>query len=587
RARIEAERIAGQLTEATADAQALRWFESEKLDEMTIKAPRAVDDMIAKIEAVPVVDCTDPSTLTRNRPTLPEGKLPQIPSPICTQAELDALHAQAQAALHASLLRLQAWESYAYYIGVERSIAAKAKSADLDLLTAEAAKAEEAVASARKAVDAARKLSVELGRRKPDDCPKETTNPLPPPPAEPDKPKDETAGGGAAPPNDGPASPVPPRPGLSEPDPGPDPKMCTEEERRAWLKKIDEAIEKANADIRTANAHIQQLGALHGAAVGNYDKQLAFSLEIAEYNKVTLATHARAKALGERWGAVLNKPLDACEPPADGGSEPKKACPPLGKRQVRLPIEVGSRGKVGSGAYAKKKAISTIGGLLGGVLPGGGGGGGGKGGPPVADCRIKDSEKTVFTDPATGISLRVGAKQVGDTLAVFADVLKSPDSGTFQGGWIEQPGGDLLAPRRADICELYGEWTLTVSWTQTTYTDGVMTSQSSGGYQQSGVFSLPGMVSTDQAPAGLWKQLGFSNASHGAREVALQYPLRAGELAREPRHLLLHVTRPGQDTVTTAPFDLVLTQGDKGIAITGGPAVAPAEEDCPEPPATM
>ena len=227
-----------------------------------------------------------------------------------------------------------------------------------------------------------------------------------------------------------------------------------------------------------------------------------------------------------------------------------------------------------------------LGGLVGGMVPGGGGGGGsGSGGPQVADCRIKESEKTVFTDPGTGISLRVGAKRAGRTLVVFADVLKSPDSGTFQGGWIEKPNGDLQAPAKADICSLWGEWSLTVSWTRTTYVNDQVVSRESGGYANGGSFDLPGMISTDAAPAGFWKQLGFSNASHGARGVALQYSIPTTELTGAPMHLLIHVTRPSGNPVMTQPFDLLLNEGPGGIAVTRAPDPVDVPPDpCVDPP---
>jgi hypothetical protein len=243
------------------------------------------------------------------------------------------------------------------------------------------------------------------------------------------------------------------------------------------------------------------------------------------------------------------------------------------QRPARAPISIGSNGKVGSGARARKKLASTLGGLAGGLL-GSGGGGGGKSGPPVAKCRIKDSEKTVFTDPGTGISLRVGARRSGDMVTVFADVARSPDSGTFQGGWIEKPDGDLLAPARADICDLWGEWSLTVSWTRETYVDGNLVSRETGGYGDGGRFSLPGMLSSDAAPAGLWKQLGFSNASHGARAVALGYRLPRGD---SDMRLLLHVTRPSRDPVDTMPFEVVMTEGPAGFSFAEAPE-GPCEE---------
>ncbi len=255
----------------------------------------------------------------------------------------------------------------------------------------------------------------------------------------------------------------------------------------------------------------------------------------------------------------------------------KKVC---GKKPQ--PIIVGSNGKVGSGARAKGKALSTLGGLAGGFLGGGGGGGGGKGkdGPPLVKCKIKDKEMTVFTDPGTGISLKVGAKQAGDTVNVFAEVAKSPDNGTFQTAYMSPPGDDPQVPRDVGICGLWGEWSLTVSWTKTTYVDGQKVSEERGGYSKAGNFNIPGTVSSDAAPAGLWKQMGFSNASHGARGIAMRYKTPAAFAAGQPVGMVIHVTRPGEDPVTTVPFNLLMTRTPNGFQFQQAP-----DEECPEEPA--
>jgi hypothetical protein len=244
-------------------------------------------------------------------------------------------------------------------------------------------------------------------------------------------------------------------------------------------------------------------------------------------------------------------------PPAAG---PKKPCP-----EDRKPIDVGPNGKVGSGARTKEKALNTAMGLVGGLLGGGGGGGGGgSSGPPLMTCRIKDSEMTVFDDPATGVSLRVGAKEGKDGLTVFAKVDRSPDAGTFQTAFLENPAGDRQAPYRAGICGLWGEWQLTVSWTRTTYVDGQVVSREEGGWSKSGTFGIPGVLSSASRPDGLWKRLGFSNASHGAREVALGYRLTPEQLASGV-DLIVHVTRPSKDPVVTTPFILRMQRGPNGI----------------------
>ncbi len=242
-----------------------------------------------------------------------------------------------------------------------------------------------------------------------------------------------------------------------------------------------------------------------------------------------------------------------------------------------LPIVVGPNGKVGSGARTREKALNTAVGMLGGLIGGGGGGGGGgaNDGPQLVRCSIKDSEMTVFSDPETGVSLSVGARRVGDSVVVFAGVGKSPDSGTFQTAYLQNGEGEQEGPRKVGICELWGEWSLTVSWTRETYVNDQLVSRQEGGWSKSGDFHIPGVLTSEAAPDGLWRRLGFSNASHGARKVALTYGLPSGG---DPILVVIHVTRPGQDPVTTTPFSLMMREMPDGRF-----AFEKAHEDCPPP----
>jgi len=230
-------------------------------------------------------------------------------------------------------------------------------------------------------------------------------------------------------------------------------------------------------------------------------------------------------------------------------------------------IIVGSNAEVGSGARLKGKAVSTALGLVGGLL-GGGGGGGRTQGPRLATCRIDDSEMTVFSDPETGVALKVGAKRTGDNVAIFAAIDKSPDTGTFQTSFLENAKGERMVPSDVGICELWGEWNLSVSWTRTTYVNNQVTSHESGGWGKADAFSLPGIVSSASAPDGTWKRLGFSNASHGAREVALTYAAPTSAISAAPVDLVIHVTRPEQSPVATVPFILRMSEGQQGFAFT-------------------
>jgi hypothetical protein len=599
RQRMNEENDRHEYAAADADDAEQAKFVSETIDGITNVDVADAEAQLAAATKAKVIDCGNPEDYVSTRPIDLPLEIPAIPDRICTQQEIDALQVKASRAKAVAEANRLAWGRYTSDVARRRKRIGLLDEIDeitddprLKGLIDEDKFARDALAKAQTVVEDANVANARLYRRKPDPCPDRTptgtipgagTTPAPPPPT---------------------GMPAPPA--YEDTSVGPTPKFCTQEAKNAWFKDvIDPAIARSNRNVAKANGFVEYLNGyfLQRSGAGTPITELE---AIKAYAKAAGEDAKRrfdeGNALIERRKAEVAKPLAPCPPdkPATGtpptpaptdqpkpvvpGTTPKptgsgKPCPPK-KKAGRAPINVGSNGKVGSGAHAKGKAVSTLAGVAGGLL-GGGGGGGGSSGPPVADCRIKDSEKTVFSDPASGISLKVGAKRSGDTVMVFADVAKSPDSGTFQGAWVERPDGNLAAPSKADICALWGEWSLSVSWTKTTYVNGQMTSRESGGYSKSGTFSLPGMISSDAAPAGLWKQLGFSLASHGARGVALQYPIPKAQLMATPMHILIHVTRPSLNPVDTHPFDLVMIETDKGIAFTS--AAAAVEDDCPGP----
>lgn len=557
---------------------------------MTVTAPGEVEGHIAAARAAPLIDCSSLEALERRRPQLSPLQLPPLPARLCSEEEREAFRRRLVELVAAARAQIDLTTRYLEAMGGHDGLgwpSPASPESDLALANLRVERAwalDRNLANSRLQYQAEKRLEALAAMQiVPCDTPAEV---------------------GTVPGT--PLGPVPQRPPLPDgPLPIPATPLCTDLDRRARIEAIDAAIRAANARLVLANNHMLMLGQLSDTATrGKADFFVIQQIneEARSYQIIVYALKAAADALYPLRRDAATRPLDICtppEPPAgavtpgtpvrpvpdkpvpSGGG--KKACLPGGKRAGRAPISIGSNGRVGSGARTKKKLMSTLGGLAGGLLGGGGGGGGGgKSGPPIKKCKIKDSEKTVFTDPATGISLRVGAKRAGNTVIVFADVANSPDSGTFQGGWVEKPDGEMIAPTRADICEMWGEWSLTVSWTRDTYVDGNLVSHEAGGFNEGGRFSLPGMLSSDSKPAGLWQQLGFSNASHGARKIALSYPLPSGGLT-EPFRLLLHVTRPSRNPVDTQPFDLVMTEGAGGFSF----AAAPPDEPCVPDPANV
>lgn len=378
--------------------------------------------------------------------------------------------------------------------------------------------------------------------------------------------------------------------------------FCSETERVRFMTEVyNPAAAAALSNARIAQDHQAKLNALFTETMrANSPHWAAVRAERDAFEPIGAETTVRAEALRQLYSAILAVPIVPCpedtlrtatgpgaeEPPTEAvavnsptttrARTPKEDCPP---KQGRDPIIVGPNSKVGSGAQLRSKVGGMALGALAGALGAGGGGGGGRGsdGPQLWTCKIKDSEYTVFNDPVTGVSLGVAARSAkGGKMVLFSKIMKSPDRGTFQTAFLERPStGQTIAPSDVGPCDLWGEWKLTVSWTRSTYVDGQLVSQESGGWSEGGLFRIPGMLSKVDAPDGLWKRMGFSNASNGAREMGAIFDVQPGG---EPLTLVVHVTRPKGDPVTTVPFILSLTQGADGkIAVTKA-----KEEDCPE-----
>ncbi|MDB5472374.1 MAG: hypothetical protein JWR84_3934 [Caulobacter sp.] len=414
-----------------------------------------------------------------------------------------------------------------------------------------------------------------------------------------------------------PAAPKLPTPDLTRPGllpvelAQPPASFCDEFARVAYMNEVYTPAAKASlANARTATEHLGKLGGMFTDYMKNEGGPgwAAVRAEQTAYAPVAEEATAKSNAVNALYQQILAVPIVPCpnqKPRIATGGDPvpapaapvtdgvgvipvravetaggKKPCPP---KQGRKPITVGSNGKVGSGAkLAKdlgKQAIGMLGGALG--LGGGGGGGGDSDGPPLYKCRIKDSEMTVFDDPATGVSLKVGAKRgKGDVVNLFANIAKSPDQGTFQTAFLEKPNGpnagQVQAPFDVGPCDLWGEWKLTVSWTKDTYVDGQHVDHQEGGWSETGKFVIPGMLSKESAPTGMWRQMGFSSASHGAREAFMAFHVPPGG---GPLTFVVHVTRPGGDPVTTAPFVMTMTETAPGVFTFEKGEV---EDDCPD-----
>lgn len=239
--------------------------------------------------------------------------------------------------------------------------------------------------------------------------------------------------------------------------------------------------------------------------------------------------------------------------------EPTAGLPP----GTKDPVTVGSNAKVGSGARSAQKATETATGLLGGLAGGLFGGlrvGGGGEEPDVVTDPVPDANKRVFTDAATGTKIRVGLKTTPAGLVVSARVDDSSGDATFQAVFLQDASGKRAGPTRYQIYELYRDWQFSVAWTRDRWVDGQHVEHAEGGWTTQGV-DIIGTFKVPDGKQGIWSRLGFPNAVKGIRTLGTHFPLSAGLLIKRPMTLVIHVTRPPQDPVTTTVFALSLSPG--------------------------
>lgn len=518
-----------------------------------------LNDLYLKIMAVPIVDCgpkteAPPPAVTPGRPIpprppiydgppppmpggttelggviFPEIDLPPLPKDFCQGEQQNAEEAAGKAleTVEHNEQRVLEYtaeleEEIKYYTRRGDAVRADASRSKLEALKDIA----ERVARDRAAVEAYRAAIKAVG----DDCPPKEDGPgVTPPP---------TADGAAAPPM--PQFDLPPRPAN----------LCDPAERARYIA----ALQALHARIKAAGQPIYN-HYFGGPEDSGMPGRLEAGDVLDDYEDMLDEIEDRLDALA--FGQLSL--LAFCPPPADTVKEP---CPP---KKGRDPITVGPNSKVGSGAQLRSKIGGMATGAVLGALGVGGGGGGSE--PQLWTCKIKDSEYTVFNDPVTGVSLRVGAKRAkGGKVIIFSEIARSPDKGTFQTAFLERPStGETLAPSDIGPCDLWGEWKLTVSWTKTTYVDGQVVDRQSGGWSEGGFFKIPGTLSKMDAPDGFWKQMGFSSAQMGAREMGMIFDLPPGG---GPLTFVIHVTRPRADPVTTVPFVLTMTEGEGGFTFT-------------------
>ena len=337
-----------------------------------------------------------------------------------------------------------------------------------------------------------------------------------------------------------------------------------------------------------------------GLALRNYDNNESYEFarqhisnralkgreSIAKIHRQNLA---KIEKLIEKYRELI-KELSECERqycPKVGLYAPEPMYQCAASNEVE-PITVGANNDVGSSANFKEKAAKKAKGLALGALAkvtGLGGGGGGNTDPGTVKDPVKKKYKTKVTEKKPKRTIRVGGRAGDDGLIISSDIDKWPGKGTFHTIYLQNPRGWKIMPIGYYLYEIWRNWKLNVSWTQKTYHDGVLVDTQTGGWTETwsekigeGKETIYGEV--PQAP--IWEQLGFNTATSGVKSLGSLFPVSAEMLATEKLSLVVHVSNPKEDPVTTKPYVFDVALGDKGwLELTPAETtVANVEEPC-------
>lgn len=233
--------------------------------------------------------------------------------------------------------------------------------------------------------------------------------------------------------------------------------------------------------------------------------------------------------------------------------------------EAMQPIEVGPKDDVGTKGAGEKIAGGVAKTVLGGLF---GGGGGGK--SPEPDTKrdpVRKTDPAVCTGQASGVEGEVRTGWADDGFLVSTEISEHDDKGTFQAIFLVDEYGNVLPPARFEVYKLWAKHTLTVSWTQSTYVDGQLVSQETGGWSESWLEDLGTFKrrtgARDFPP--IWALMGYDRAHAGVRRLGAVFKITPEQLAAAGRvWIVAHVTMPKMDPVMTTPLVAEIVPGENG-----------------------
>jgi hypothetical protein len=290
-------------------------------------------------------------------------------------------------------------------------------------------------------------------------------------------------------------------------------------------------------------------------------------------------------------------PVVAAAPPAPEPEPERKVCGPA---LASAPLRIGDKQRFAKlGGLVKGAALGALGKALSSATGGAVNvAGKKKNQPDMYDDPVEKAARQELEFDELDTELRIGAKLASDGLVLSTRLDDAPDKGTVHAVYLEDENCERLFPFALWTYELWGEWSLSVSWTRTTetYQDGNLVDRdvTSGGYtdagrellaSDSGAFDLatgegklpPGMTRDDLARyqdelrRGLgkpvWSALGFGAPTSGVRGVATPFQASPEQMQRILAGkwiAVVHVTRDAGDRFETVGLPLRMTVGEGG-----------------------
>ena len=376
-------------------------------------------------------------------------------------------------------------------------------------------------------------------------------------------------------------------------------------------------LAEQQAELARENAELERMRKSFAESTVNQDRRVPDDPEVVrarlvlvEQTEANIRRQAQKVEGIERGIDTLRRQLEACNktcplPPPDTSGERKDEPIRKGTQvgptgggvgggggcyfQPAKPVTIGPREQFGYGDEQKagevgKAALGILGGFLGGRGGGGGGGGspfqGGPSGgdkPRLADDPIRDRQ--TFTDAQSGTAIQVGAQYRPDgKLLVSVGVDKAEDKGVVHQAAMERlqylPSGGCAVQVAEPIewlhYEIWEDWWAKIRIQRYESVDGGPWRKTHDtGWRDWGSGSRlleSGTMNADQIPRTAWGSMGADRAFGGPRSAGAVFdpgkPAVTGQPA--PERLVVHVTQPGKDPVTTVPFTLYPTYGVDG-----------------------